>query len=214
MIDTIITWIWAIIAIFSQDLDDTRRDELCSPAVDLATNYKTFYETQHEEIIVPQYIPNLYATWQEIQHIFARETDARVVDLATGLEFNVRRTFGTHHADVEPLTTEDADIMRYIWGGYSWARRSVAVYVAGQVFPASLTFFPHAGRDDAPALATVDNRSGGYGRGVNLDAVKGNGVCGIVCMHFYGSLLHGSLRSNPDHQNAVLRAREILQELR
>jgi len=158
----------------------------------------------------PQYIPNLYATWAEIQHIFAREMDARIIDLATGYEFNIRRSFGTHHADVEPLTVADADIMRGIWGGYSWARRPVAVYVAGEIFPASLTFSPHAGRDDAPALAVVDNRSGGYGRGVNMDTVKGNSINGIICLHFYGSLLHGSLRSNPDHQNAVAQAREIL----
>jgi len=169
-------------------------------------DYYEVYETEQK----PSYVHNLYATWQEIQNIFPREADARVRDLATGQEFYIRRTFGTHHADVEPLTVEDAEIMRNIWGGYSWARRSVAVYVNGQIFPASLTFFPHAGRDDLPALATVDNRSGGYGRGVNLDAVKGNGVCGIVCLHFAGSLLHGSLRSNPDHQNAIINARNIL----
>jgi len=202
MFDKILTWFWTIIAAFSPDAEEKQPQ---------------YYEENKlcvaEETTQIQYITNLYATWEQVQHIFPRGADARVVDLSTGKEFNIRRSFGTHHADVEPLTTTDTEIMRNIWGGYSWARRPVAIYVAGQIFPASLTFSPHAGRDDMPALATVDARSGGYGRGVNMDTIKGNGINGIICLHFEGSLLHGSLRSNPDHQNAVARAREILRNL-
>ena len=151
------------------------------------------------------------ATWfDEIQHIFGRGDDAIIRDIATGRTFNIRRTFGTNHADIEPLTKEDAATMYDIWGGWSWARRPVVVYVGGYVFAGSLTNFPHAGVDGAPALATVDNRSGGYGRGLNFDAVKGNGVDGHMCLHFAGSLLHGSRRSNPAHQNAIALAIEYI----
>ena len=36
----------------------------------------------------------------------------------------------------------------------------------------------HAGVDSKPANVYVNNRSGGYGYGQNLDAVKGNGADG------------------------------------
>ncbi|MCL2376129.1 MAG: hypothetical protein FWC76_01910 [Defluviitaleaceae bacterium] len=157
------------------------------------------------------YIARYDATWfDEIQHVFGRGTDATIRDIATGRTFEIRRTFGTNHADIEPLTKEDAAAMYDIWGGHSWARRPVAVYVGGYVFAGSLTNFPHAGVDSEPALATVNNRSGGFGRGLNFDAVKGNGVDGHMCLHFAGSLLHGSNRANPAHQDAVARAIEYI----
>ena len=147
------------------------------------------------------------ATWfDEITHIFARDTDAVIRDIVTGRTFEMRRTFGTNHADVEPLTKADADIMYDIWGGWSWERRAVAVYVGNYVFAGSLTNFPHAGVDAAPALATVNNRSGGYGRGLNFDAVKGNGVDGHMCLHFAGSLTHVTNRTNAAHTQRIAEA--------
>ncbi|MCL2396775.1 MAG: hypothetical protein FWC93_01785 [Defluviitaleaceae bacterium] len=166
--------------------------------------------------LYPKAIPNTYiakydATWfGEISRIFARNTDAVIRDITTGRIFNMRRTFGTNHADVEPLTREDAAIMYDIWGGHSWERRAVVVYVGNYVFAGSLTNFPHAGVDNAPSLATVNNRSGGYGRGLNFDAVKGNGVDGHMCLHFAGSLIHGSNRSNAAHQQRVAEAVEYI----
>ncbi|MCL2573498.1 MAG: hypothetical protein FWE34_02975 [Defluviitaleaceae bacterium] len=179
--------------------------------------HNNYYENiNYSGIDEPQIVANTYiakydATWfNEIQHIFARDTDAVVRDIGTGHTFNIRRTFGTNHADIEPLTKEDAAIMNEIWGGHSWARRPVVVYVGNYVFAGSLTNFPHAGVDGEPALAVVNSRSGGYGRGLNFDAVKGNGVDGHMCLHFAGSLIHGSNRSNLDHQNAVGQAIEYI----
>jgi len=157
------------------------------------------------------YIVRYDANWfDEIRHTFGRGDDAVVRDIGTGRTFNIRRTFGSNHADIEPLTKEDTDTMYEIWGGWSWARRPVVVYVGGYIFAGSLTNFPHAGVDSEPALATVNNRSGGYGRGLNFDAVKDNGVDGHMCLHFAGSTLHGSNRSNPAHQYAVARAIEYI----
>ncbi|MDR2168332.1 MAG: hypothetical protein LBE35_10880 [Clostridiales bacterium] len=174
-------------------------------------------EIAHEEIhhtTEITYTVRYDANWfDEIQHVFARGADALALDLQTGREFYIRRTFGHNHADVEPLTTCDAQIINEIWGGHSWARRPVLIFVENYAFAGSLTNFPHAGRDDAPATAVVNNRSGGYGRGVNLDAVKDNGVCGVICLHFAGSLLHGSNRSNPCHQAAVAEAQEALKAI-
>jgi len=147
------------------------------------------------------------AVWfGEIEFIFARGTDAVVRDIVTGRTFEVRRTFGTNHADIEPLTKRDAEIMYEIWGGHSWERRAVSVYVGGYVFAGSLTNFPHAGVDGKPPLAVVNNRSGGYGRGMNFDAIAGNGVCGHMCLHFAGSLSHGNAVSSAAHQRRVAEA--------
>jgi len=142
----------------------------------------------------------------EVDSIFARGTDAVVRDIITGRTFEVRRTFGTNHADVEPLTKHDAQIMYEIWGGHSWERRAVAVYVGRYVFAGSLTNYPHAGVDGKPPLTVVYGRSGGYGRGMNFDAIAGNGVCGHMCLHFGGSLSHGNAVSNAAHQRRVAEA--------
>jgi len=158
-------------------------------------------------------IPRHDARWfGEIEHIFYRGADAIVYDILTSESFEIRRTFGTNHADIEPLTKSDAATMYNIWGGHSWARRAVIVYFGNYAFAGSLTNFPHAGRDDKPALAVVNNRSGGYGRGLNFDAVKGNGVDGHMCLHFYGSLTHVTNRLNADHQNRVREAAATIKQ--
>ena len=142
-----------------------------------------------------------------VQYVFARECDAMVLDVDTGKTFNVRRTFGHNHADIEPLTKEDAAIIKEIWGGtWNWTRRAVVVTVGDYVMAGSMTAFPHAGRDDKPALAVVSNLSGGYGTGQNLDSVKGNGVDGHMDIHFLNSLTHGSNVKQKVHQDAVAKA--------
>jgi len=43
-----------------------------------------------------------------------------VVDFYTGKSFFVKRTGGSNHADCETLTVKDTNIMKEIWGGFSW----------------------------------------------------------------------------------------------
>ena len=158
-----------------------------------------------------RHIARYDARWSEIARIWGRGDDAIVRDIQTGRTFELRRTFGTNHADVEPLTKEDADIMYSIWGGWCWSRRPVVVYVGDYVFAGSLTNMPHAGLDRYPVLATISNRSGGFGRGLNFDAVKGNGVDGHMCLHFAGSALHSNGRVNASHQQIVQQAIAYIQ---
>ncbi len=153
--------------------------------------------------------------YSDAQYIFAKETTALVTDVETGKSWYMMRTFGHHHADVEPLTQEDADIIKEVWGGkWSWTRRAVVVEVGDYVLAASMVAVPHAGRDDKPALAVVSNLSGGYGTGQNLDAVKGNGIDGVMCIHFQGSKIHGTNVVDKQHQNAVSKAAEYLDSLK
>jgi len=142
-----------------------------------------------------------------VQYAFPRESDAEIMDVETGKTFNVRRTYGHNHADIEPLTKADAKIILEIWGGtWNWTRRPVVVRIGEYVIAGSMAAFPHAGRDDKPALAVVSNLSGGYGTGQNLDAVKGNGVDGHMDLHFLNSRTHGGNVKNKAHQDAVAKA--------
>ena len=150
---------------------------------------------------------NLMVPWSQADKIFSNGTIATVTDVATGLQYRVKRITGHRHADVETLTAEDTAVMLRTYGGsWSWQRRAVIVNVNGVEMAASVAGMPHAGRDDMPYGAVVDNRSGGFGRGVNLDKIKNNNMSGVVCIHFYQSRTHGSNRVDPAHQEMIRRA--------
>lgn len=151
---------------------------------------------------------NLLVPWfNQAEHILAKGTVATVTDVDTGKQFKIKRITGYNHADVETLTAEDTSILKNIYGGqWSWERRAVIVNVNGREMAASLAAMPHAGREDQPYGAVVNNRSGGYGRGANLDGVKGNNMSGVIDLHFYKSKTHGSNRVDPAHQNMVRKA--------
>jgi len=143
----------------------------------------------------------------EAENIFSIGTEAKVIDVETGLSFEVRKTYGHNHADVETLTAEDTEKMKKIAGGeWSWERRAVIVEVGDHRIAASATLMPHAGRDDKPANAHVNDRSGGYGAGDNLDAVKGNNMDGHFDIHFYKSRTHATGRIDRQAQEMVQKA--------
>ncbi len=116
--------------------------------------------------------------------IFARGSTAKVTHVDTGLTFYVKRRGGTNHADCEPLTKKDTDIMKKIYGGsWSWSRKAIIVEVNGKKMAASMNGMPHGG-----------------------SSISGNGFSGHFCIHFYGSKGHGNPRQDPDHQAMVRRA--------
>ena len=144
------------------------------------------------------------------ENVFSIGSVATVTDLNTGIVFRVKRSYGYNHADCEALTAADTAAMKKAAGGsWNWTRRPVIVDVNGQRIAASLAPFPHAGRDDMAANITVSNRSGDYGTGDNLDAVKGNNMDGHFDIHFLGSKTHGTNKVDANHQAAVKRAYEL-----
>jgi len=141
--------------------------------------------------------------WGEVNGLIPRGTTFEVRDLYTGKTFSITRTYGTNHIDGEATAISDSEIIKSIWGGFTWERRPVIVTFNGQSIAASMAAMPHAGLDSEPADATVSNRSDGYGSGTNLDAVKDNGMDGVIDIHFLGSTRHLDGETDPRHQAAI-----------
>lgn len=151
--------------------------------------------------------------FKEVRYIWDRGENATVTDVETGLSFQVKRTYGTNHADVEPLTKEDTETIKEIWGGFSWDRRAVVVQIGDYTIAASMTAMPHAGVDSKPADTYVSNRSAGYGRGINLDKVKDNGCSGHMDIHFKNSKTHTTNRVLASQQTMVRKAAAFIGKL-
>jgi peptidoglycan hydrolase-like protein with peptidoglycan-binding domain len=143
------------------------------------------------------------------ENFFKIGKTAEVIDIETGLSFEIKRTYGYNHADCETLTADDTKIMKEIYGGeWSWNRRAVIVTVDGVNIAASMAGMPHAGLDRYAKNKRISSRSGGYGAGSNLDAVKDNNMDGVFDLHFYKSKTHGTNRVDENHQKAVKKAAE------
>ena len=121
--------------------------------------------------------------WTEAQYVWPIGKNARVTDLQSGKSFMVRRSYGAFHADVEPVTAQDTQIMQEIWGGWSWTTRPVIVEVDGRRLAASANGMPHS-------IQTITN----------------NNFNGHFCIHFQNSTRHADNLQQADHQQNVLKA--------
>lgn len=152
---------------------------------------------------------NLLVPWfGNAEKIFSMGTNAKVIDVDTGLSFNIRRSYGYNHADCETLTAADTAAMKKIYGGqWSWVRRAIIVVVGNKRMAASMAGMPHAGREELPADTWVNDwRTEGYGPGYNLDRIKGNNMSGHFDIHFLNSKTHGTDRVDEAHQAMVKKA--------
>lgn len=148
-----------------------------------------------------------------VEEIWGRGDNATVYDIETGKSFNIKRTYGTNHADCETLTKADTAIMKEIFSGkWSWDRRAVIVKVDGYDIAACMTGYPHAGMDKYQANKTVSSRSGGYKRGTNFDAVKNNNMDGVFDIHFLNSRNHYNNKVDPKHQEKIREAAKWAKE--
>ena len=151
-------------------------------------------------------------SWSDASNIFRIGYTATVIDIKTGIKFNIKRSFGTNHADCETLTADDSAKMKKAFGGsWNWDRKAIILIVNGRQLAASMAGFPHAGVDSKPGLATVSNRSGGYGTGQNLDTIKGNNMNGHFDIHFLNSRTHGTNKVDSLHQAAVKKAADYIE---
>lgn len=129
-------------------------------------------------------------TWENAMRLWTVGTTGKLKDLVTGKSFNIRYYGGSNHSDVVTLTQEDTNIMKSIYGSWSWSnthkRPMVLYFTKGGVnyqMAVSLTGMPHG---------LTDNYT--------------NGMAGHVDLYFYNSLGHANPVIDTVHQTNVLKA--------
>jgi LysM repeat protein len=119
--------------------------------------------------------------WTEAQYVWPIGKDAVLVDYYTGQSWKVRRTVGANHADVEPLTANDAAVMKKVWGGsWSWVSRPVILKVDGREIAASASAMPH-----------------------DIEYITNNNFSGHFDVHFYNSTRHVDGKTDSNHQKNI-----------
>ena len=103
-----------------------------------------------------------------------------VKDCRTGRTFEARRWSGANHMDSMPLTKADTAVMKSLYGTWSWNRRPILVMYDGHVYAASMNGMPHG-----------------------TTTIRNNGFEGHFCIHFHGSMTHGSKKVDGTHQQCV-----------
>lgn len=122
--------------------------------------------------------------FEQARYWLPRGARFTVTDVRTGLTFRARRTGGTYHADVEPITAADTAIMYQIYGRkWSWNRRSIWVTYNGKSVAASMNGMPHS-----------------------PNPTPSNNFPGHFCIHFLHSKTHIANAECPVHQACVREA--------
>ncbi|MDR5659359.1 LysM peptidoglycan-binding domain-containing protein [Serpentinicella sp. ANB-PHB4] len=120
--------------------------------------------------------------WTEAQYVVPINKKIKIIDFYTGKEWYAKRTIGANHADTEPLTANDAAIMKTVWGGnYSWQTRPVIVKVDGRRLAASASSMPH-----------------------DIEFIKNNNFKGHFDLYFSNSTRHVDGQPDSAHERNVL----------
>ncbi len=81
--------------------------------------------------------------WNEVDSLFKSGATATVTDWVTGRTFSVKRTGGTNHAVVKPVSAEDEQTYLDVFGGTAnWSKRAAVVVVDGRRVAASMAGMP------------------------------------------------------------------------
>lgn len=122
-------------------------------------------------------------SWQEADRLLPRYSTFQLMDLDTGITWNVQRRAGSSHADIQPLTEQDTQKLKAVYGGtWSWDRRAVVVLMDDRRIAGSINGMPHG----AGALR--------------------NGFPGHHCLHFWQSTTHTKRKPDAAHQVMVHKA--------
>lgn len=155
-------------------------------SVTLSSNAQETLRAQVQSLRAKHYGEML--PWEEANEILPKYSTFTILDVESGLSFEGQRRAGSNHADVQPLTKEDSATLKSIYGGaWSWDRKAVLVKLNGRTLAGSMHGMPHGG-----------------------DGIPGNDFKGHFCIHFLGSVTHGSRSVDPAHQVMVHRAAGLL----
>lgn len=140
-----------------------------------------------EELKVPADIkpePISAISWQQVDDMFPEEDVIILTDLETGLHLRFYRHGGTYHADSEPYTEKDRNVLQEIYNGkWSWERRAVVAHIDGKHVAASINGVPHGG-----------------------ESIEDNEFPGHICIHFKDSKLHKTEKKGTEHQDMIAKA--------
>lgn len=168
---------------------DFRDGEWFEVEIDGASGYINSSFLLDESVIYEIYEPTPVTNqielmhWSEARYFLPKGVPIQITDVYTGITYMIQSFSHGNHADVETVTPEDTAAMFSTYNGrWCWATRPVLVHIGDRTIAASINGMPHAG-------ATI----------------SGNNMNGHVCLHFYGSRIHGSasLAHERDHQNSV-----------
>ena len=121
--------------------------------------------------------------WSTAKNVVPTGVNLRVVDVRTGISFNIRGFSKSGHMDVEPPTRADTDaILRSRNGVWAWAPRPVWVTVGDRTFAAALNGMPH-----------------------DVSNIRDNGIDGHFCLHFNNTVTNSKTYQR-DLNNAVTEA--------
>ena len=129
----------------------------------------------------------------------------KITDIATGRTMSIKIQSAGNHADVEPLTKADTEVLCSLYGVANasqletmnkWQRRAVVMTNGkGDQFVGSIYAIPHG-----------------------QDTVSGNSFDGQFCLHFLGSTIHagdgGSVSESDNHQAKIKKGVEALNAMK
>lgn len=140
------------------------------------TNFKeTELNTQTENKISV-----LSLDWNTVSPLLEIGKEYRLIDLKAGTTLIFKRLGGTNHADIEPIDSENTQLLQEIIKNSPWERRPCYVEINDSLFiSASLANFPHG------------------------DSTLNNSMEGHLCLHFKNSKTHGTNIVDKQHQKAI-----------
>ncbi|MBO8138532.1 MAG: LysM peptidoglycan-binding domain-containing protein [Desulfotomaculum sp.] len=122
--------------------------------------------------------------WEFANWHFNHHSTGIIKDLETGKTFKAYRIGGGNHADCEPLTAEDTEVFKSLFGGqWTWLTRPVILQYEGREIAASMSGMPHA-----------------------FDTIKDNNFDGMFDLHFLHSRTHKDNQESELHQQTVMKA--------
>lgn len=142
-----------------------------------------FYEIEETSFSSPQNKDTLLINWDTANNLWSLFSDVEILDLLTQKTFTSQRTGGNFHADIEPATTEDTEILKQIIASSNLARRPVLVHL-GTLW----------------ASASMSTKVTGFG------LITNNNLNGHICVHFQESKTSGTKKVDPLHQKTILKA--------
>ena len=154
-----------------------------------ASTSKVSQEQPRGENIVSS--ASLVNWFTEVQNKIKINDVFTITDVDTKITMKFMRMSGTNHADVEPFTKADTEVMKELFGEWQWTPRAVIVTVGNQKIAASLSGMPH-----------------------DIESIKDNDFPGHADLYFEGSLPHGSGISESyvqQHRNMVQKAAKSIQ---